>query len=106
MFLDAADDFAWCGEARCYRAASGDRRTSWRQGHEPAASHRAYLNDAVQQGEAFKLHPDRALFVLSEEGFYTPLDWRLTLLVGPQLWFNWVMAAIHAALEPFALRPN
>jgi len=44
------------------------------------------------------LDPDCAQFVLSEEGFCSQPDWRLTLLADPQIWFNETMAAIHLAL--------
>jgi len=47
----------------------------------------------------FKLDPDRALFVLSEQGFYTPPDWSLTLLRDPREWFNATLTTLDAALE-------
>ena len=35
----------------------------------------AYVTDGSEPGQAFKLDPDRALFVISEQGFWTPPDW-------------------------------
>jgi hypothetical protein len=53
-------------------------------------------------GEPFKLDPARVLFALHETHFTSPPDWRLQLVQDPHIWFNWVTAAIHAALEPVA----
>jgi hypothetical protein len=42
------------------------------------------------------------LFVLHETHFTSPLGHNLQLIQDPHTWFNWVTAAIHAALEPVA----
>jgi hypothetical protein len=60
----------------------------------------AYDIDAPERGGFFKLDPDRALFVLSELGFYRPPDWQFTLPSDPRLWFNATLVALHAALAP------
>jgi len=69
----------------------------------------AYFIEKVDWRDVLKLDPERALFILSETGFYRPADWRLDFPVDPELWFSPVMRAIHQALEPFerdAPRPN
>jgi hypothetical protein len=74
----------------------GDRTTS--------RPHRytAYRCDEVEPGGVFKLDPASVLFVLHEQGFYSPPDWHLELIEDPRGWFNETVAAIHLALEPVA----
>jgi hypothetical protein len=62
----------------------------------------AYRYEEPEPGEPFKLDPKCVLFVLSEEHFASPPDWRLQLVEDPHSWFNWVTAAIHEALAPVA----
>jgi hypothetical protein len=59
-----------------------------------------YLTDEVVPGRPFRLDPDRALFVLSERGFYRPPDWHLTALADPRCWYNDLMQTLWAALAP------
>jgi len=56
--------------------------------------------DEIEPGTPFRPDPDRALFILSEAGFYSPPDWQLTCLIDPRIWFNVMLAARHPALEP------
>ena len=81
--------------ARIGRLALGDRA----QGKPQLFT--AYVTDGSEPGQAFKLDPDRALFVISEQGFWTPPDWDLTRLQEPRLWFNATLPARYAALAPF-----
>jgi hypothetical protein len=59
-----------------------------------------YLTDEVVPGRPFRLDPDRALFVLSERGFYRPPDWTLSVLIPPERWYNDLMQTLWAALAP------
>jgi hypothetical protein len=79
-----------------------------RQGAAKGKPHRytCYRVDATERGVPFRLDPARVLFVLHEQGFYTPPDWHLQLVQDPHQWFNETMGAIHVALEPVAPRPN
>jgi len=94
MFLDEDDDFA-PDAVRLARIGShlvlcerpGDRQTS-----RP----RRFTMYEVAETEPcvpFKLDPARALFVLAEQGFYTPPDWSLTCLIDPRIWYNGTMTA-------------
>jgi hypothetical protein len=56
-------------------------------------------------GEPFWLDPARAVRA-ARNHFAAPPYWRLQLVQDPHSWFNWVMAAIHDALEPVAPRVN
>jgi len=95
MFLDEDDDFA-PGVVRLARIAPwlvlcerpGDRAKG------KPRRYTAYQVAAAEPGQPFKLDPDRALFVLSEKGFYAPAYWDLTLLQDPRL------GALLAALAP------
>ena len=60
----------------------------------------------AKPGGLFKLDPDAVLFVLHEQGFYSPPDWELDCIIDPRAWFNTVMVEIHLALEPVAPRAN
>jgi hypothetical protein len=99
IFVDEEEDFApgvvrlaWIGRLALERA--GDRETS--------SSHRftAYLTDESEPGRPFRLDPDRALFILSEQGFCAPSDWQLTLLHDPRHWYDASMLALWSALKP------
>jgi len=60
----------------------------------------AYQVDAGEPGEPFWMAPENTLFVLHETHFASPPDWRLQLCADPHGCYNWVVAAIHEALEP------
>jgi hypothetical protein len=50
----------------------------------------------AEPGEPFKLDAGGVLFMLREQGFYSPPDWHLELIEDPRGWFNATMAPIHS----------
>jgi len=106
MFLDEDDDFA-PGAVRLARI--GPMRSGLalvlceRPGDRAKGKPRRFTMYEVAEtepGVPFKLDPAAVLFILAEQGFWTPPDWSLTCLIDPRAWFNETMTALWAALEP------
>jgi len=63
----------------------------------------AYSTDHGGHDTPFKMDPRELLFVLVEQHYASPPDWRLQLVQNPSAWFTPLLAEIDAALAPTKL---
>ena len=71
----------------------------------------AYRVDETEPDRSGELDAGHVLFVLPEQHFASPPEWRLRCIADPHIWCESVVIEIHLALEPFARfgarsRPN